>query len=222
MQILFLFRYVISFVLITLFLASCGSTDNNIGSDINSSTYDSMSSDTNNNVNTSKDANTQKNMQSTSGPIAVISVNGGVIEVQLDLQNAPNTSKNFIDLVNKKFYDGLTFHRVIPGFVAQGGDPKGDGTGGSDKTIDLEIKCEDGKMIKGKVADCVPMLKHKEGVIAMARSMDPNSASSQFYITLAQQPSLDGQYAVFGEVISGMDVVKEIKVGDIITSIRMK
>lgn len=175
------------------------------------------------NNNTTNNTNTKTNtITSENKAIAIINTNIGTIEVELDLINAPNTSKNFIDLVNKKFYDGLIFHRVIPGFVAQGGDPNGDGTGGSNKTIELEIKCEDGTMIIGKIADCVPLLKHEEGVIAMARAMDPNSASSQFYITLAPQPALDGQYAVFGKVISGMDIVKQIKVGDVITSIKMK
>jgi cyclophilin family peptidyl-prolyl cis-trans isomerase len=124
----------------------------------------------------------------------------GTFEAMLYENDAPITSANFIGLVEKKFYDGLTFHRVIPGFVAQGGCPKGDGTGGSGKTIPLET---------------TPKLKHdSEGVLAMARSAMPDSASSQFYITLAPQPHLDMGYAVFGKVISGMDVVQSLRIGD--------
>ena len=109
------------------------------------------------------------------------------------------TTKNFIDLVNSGFYNGLTFHRYEPGFVIQGGDPKGDGTGGSEKTIPLEIN---------------ENLKHVQGALAMARSNDPNSASSQFYITLNEAHFLDGNYAVFGKVISGMVVVDNLRTGD--------
>jgi len=123
----------------------------------------------------------------------------GTIKAELYTEKAPITTKNFIDLANSGFYNGLTFHRVEPDFVIQGGDPKGDGTGGSGKNIPLEIN---------------PDLTHIEGALAMARSQDPNSASSQFYITLAPTPFLDGQYAVFGKVVSGMETVKKIQVGD--------
>lgn len=130
---------------------------------------------------------------------AVIETNKGIIKAELYTDKAPITTKNFIDLANSGFYNGLTFHRVETGFVVQGGDPKGDGTGGSGKTISLEIN---------------PDLKHVKGALAMARSQNPNSASSQFYITLDETPFLDGSYAVFGKVVSGMDVVEKIKVGD--------
>ncbi|MBI3035058.1 peptidylprolyl isomerase [Candidatus Woesearchaeota archaeon] len=130
---------------------------------------------------------------------AIIETNKGIIKAELYTEKAPVTTKNFIDLANAGFYDGLTFHRVEPGFVIQGGDPKGDGTGGSGKTIPLEIN---------------PDLKHVKGALGMARSQDPNSASSQFYITLAETPFLDGNYAVFGKVIQGMDIVENIRVGD--------
>ncbi len=131
--------------------------------------------------------------------IATIETNKGIIKFELFEDKAPITTKNFIELAESGFYNGLTFHRVEPGFVIQGGDPNGDGTGGSGKTIPLEIS---------------PDLKHAKGVVAMARSQDPNSASSQFYITLANTPLLDGNYAVFGNVIEGMDVVESIQVGD--------
>lgn len=131
--------------------------------------------------------------------IATIETDKGIIKFELFEDKTPITTKNFIDLADSGFYNGLTFHRVEPGFVIQGGDPNGDGTGGSGKTIPLEIH---------------PDLKHVKGAVAMARTPDPNSATSQFYITLADAPFLDGDYAVFGKVIEGMDVVESIAVGD--------
>ena len=131
--------------------------------------------------------------------IAVIETDKGTIKAELYTDKAPITTKNFIELAGSGFYNGLAFHRVEQGFVVQGGDPNGDGTGGSEKTIPLEISQE---------------LKHVKGALAMARTQDPNSATSQFYITLAPTPFLDGNYAVFGKVIEGMEVVEQIKVGD--------
>jgi len=131
--------------------------------------------------------------------IATIVTDKGTIKFELYEKEAPITTKNFVDLAQKDFYNGLTFHRVEPGFVIQGGDPKGDGTGGSDKTIPLEI---------------APGLTHKKGAVAMARSNAPNSASSQFYIVLEDAKFLDGKYAIFGQVIEGQDVVKKIAIGD--------
>ncbi|MBI4452052.1 peptidylprolyl isomerase [Candidatus Woesearchaeota archaeon] len=131
--------------------------------------------------------------------IIVIETEKGTIKAELYTEKAPITAKNFIELANAGFYNGLSFHRVEPGFVVQGGDPKGDGTGGSGKNIPLEIHNE---------------LRHVEGALGMARSQDPNSASSQFYITLAPAHFLDENYAVFGKVISGMDVAKKIQAGD--------
>ena len=121
--------------------------------------------------------------------------------------DAPNTVKSFIYLTHVGFYDSLSFHRVIkdPPFVVQGGDPRGDGTGGPGYTIDAEFNDR----------------PHKEGTLSMARSSDPNSAGSQFYICLASQPHLDGNYTAFGEVIEGMDIVKDIEQGDIMKSIRI-
>ncbi|MBS1811589.1 MAG: peptidylprolyl isomerase [Acidobacteria bacterium] len=138
---------------------------------------------------------------------AVIETNKGTIKFQLNEDLAPITTANFIGLAESNFYDGLTFHRVEPGFVIQGGCPRGNGTGGSDKKIPLEVS---------------PNLKHGEaGAVAMARSSDPNSASSQFYITLAPTPFLDMNYAVFGRVTEGLDVVKQIRVGDTMTSVQI-
>ena len=131
--------------------------------------------------------------------IATIETDKGIIKVELYQNKAPITTKNFIELAQSGFYNGLIFHRVEPGFVVQGGDPKGDGTGGSKKTIPLEIH---------------PDLKHVKGAVAMARTNDPNSATSQFYITLSEVHQLDGNYAVFGKVTEGMDVVESIRVGD--------
>lgn len=126
--------------------------------------------------------------------------NGKKIEIELYPEIAPISCENFEKLVNQGFYDGLTFHRVIPGFMIQGGCPLGTGTGGP------------GWHIKGEFASngVENNLKHTRGVLSMARAMDPNSAGSQFFIMHADAPYLDGQYAAFGKVISGMDAVDEI------------
>ena len=124
----------------------------------------------------------------------------GTIDVQLDADTAPITVTNFIKLVQEDFYDGLTFHRIMDGFMIQGGDPLGNGTGGSDQTIKGEFK-------NNKVENNI---SHKRGVISMARSSDPDSASSQFFIVQTDSTFLDGDYAAFGEVTSGMDVVDAI------------
>ncbi len=131
-------------------------------------------------------------------PLAIIETEKGTIKFEMYPQDAPNTVANFIYLAKKGFYDGLTFHRVEPGFVIQGGDPNGNGTGGPGYHIKAEFNSR----------------KHLEGTVAMARADDPNSAGSQFYICLAPQPSLDGKYTVFGQVIEGLEVVKKIQVGD--------
>ena len=125
---------------------------------------------------------------------------GDVFYIELYPEIAPNTVNNFISLVKKGFYNGLCFHRVIEGFMIQGGDPKGNGTGGPGYTIRGEFSKN------GFKND----LKHKRGVISMARSMMPNSAGSQFFIMHADAPHLDGQYAAFGQVIDGMDVIDKI------------
>ncbi len=126
--------------------------------------------------------------------------NGGLIKIELDEQAAPITVANFKKLVKEGFYDGLTFHRIIPGFMIQGGDPNGNGTGGSEENIKGEFAAN----------GVNNPIRHKRGVISMARAMDPDSASSQFFIMHADAPHLDGQYAAFGHVTEGMDVVDEI------------
>ncbi len=132
---------------------------------------------------------------------AVITVKDyGDIKLVLDGDTAPITVKNFVELANSGFYDGLTFHRIIKGFMIQGGDPKGNGTGGSDKTIR-------GEFSKNGVENNI---SHKRGVISMARLQDNNSASSQFFIMHEDGDYLDGSYAAFGHVTEGMDVVDKI------------
>lgn len=126
--------------------------------------------------------------------------NYGTVSVELDGDTAPVTVQNFMDLANEGFYDGLTFHRIIDGFMIQGGDPNGDGTGGSDKNIVGEFAAN------GYEND----IAHTKGVISMARAQDPDSASSQFFIMVEDAPHLDGQYAAFGHVTEGQDVVDEI------------
>ena len=126
--------------------------------------------------------------------------NGGLIKIELYPEIAPKTVANFEKLVKEGFYDGLTFHRIIPGFMIQGGDPLGNGMGGSEENIYGEFR------MNGFQNN----LKHERGVISMARAQSPNSASSQFFIMHANAPHLDGGYAAFGRVIEGMDVVDEI------------
>ena len=136
-----------------------------------------------------------------SNPIVTIEMeNGDVIKAELYPEVAPNTVNNFISLINKGFYDGVIFHRVIPGFMIQGGDPQGTGTGGP------------GYSIRGEFTSnrFLNQLKHTRGVLSMARTMDPNSAGSQFFIMHEDAPHLDGQYAAFGKVIEGIEVVDEI------------
>ena len=125
---------------------------------------------------------------------------GSVIKLELDETAAPITAANYKKLVSEGFYDGLTFHRIIPGFMIQGGDPAGNGTGGSKENIKGEFQSNGFKN----------PIKHTRGVISMARAQDPNSASSQFFIMHADAPHLDGMYAAFGHVTEGMDVVDKI------------
>lgn len=139
------------------------------------------------------------------GPVAtdyveIVIKDYGTITAELYGEVAPETVANFLSLVDDGFYDGLTFHRIIAGFMMQGGDPKGNGTGGSDKTIKGEFAAN------GVDND----IKHVRGVLSMARAMAYDSASSQFFIMHADAPHLDGQYAAFGRVLSGMEVVDAI------------
>jgi len=130
---------------------------------------------------------------------AVITLESGAeIRIEFYPQDAPKTVENFVTLARKGFYNGLSFHRVVPGFVVQGGDPKGNGTGGPGYQIKAEFS----------------QRKHLRGTLAMARSQDPDSAGSQFYITYGPQPHLDGSYTVFGQVVAGMEHVDAIKQGD--------
>ena len=137
----------------------------------------------------------------TKNPIVTIEMNdGSLMKAELYPEIAPNTVANFISLVQKNFYDGVIFHRVIKGFMIQGGDPDGTGMGGPGYGIKGEFKQN------GFAND----LKHTEGVLSMARSMSPNSAGSQFFIMHKNSPHLDGAYAAFGKIIEGMDVVNKI------------
>lgn len=124
----------------------------------------------------------------------------GTVSVELDGDTAPITVQNFMDLANSGFYDGLTFHRIIDGFMIQGGDPNGDGTGGAENNIVGEFAAN----------GYDNNIEHVKGVISMARAQDPDSASSQFFIMVADAPHLDGQYAAFGHVTSGQEVVDKI------------
>ena len=136
-----------------------------------------------------------------SNPIITIQMkNGGVMKAELYPEIAPITVKNFVDLAAKGFYNGLIFHRVIPGFMIQGGDPEGVGTGGPGYTIKGEFTSN------GFKND----LRHTRGVLSMARAMDPDSAGSQFFIMHEDSPHLDGQYAAFGKIIEGIEVVDQI------------
>jgi peptidylprolyl isomerase/peptidyl-prolyl cis-trans isomerase B (cyclophilin B) len=138
--------------------------------------------------------------------VAVITLDkGGEIWIDFYPEDAPKTVANFVTLAQKGFYNGLTFHRVEPGFVVQGGDPKGNGTGGPGYTIKAEFNRR----------------QHVRGAVAMARAQDPDSAGSQFYICFKPAPFLDGQYTVFGIVTKGMDVVDKIKIGDRMKSVKI-
>ena len=134
-------------------------------------------------------------------PIVTIEMeNGDVMKAELYPEIAPNTVNNFISLVNKGFYDGVIFHRVIRGFMIQGGDPQGTGVGGPGYSIKGEFS------YNGFAND----LKHTKGVLSMARTMEPNSAGSQFFIMHDTSPHLDGQYAAFGKVVEGEDIIDKI------------
>lgn len=134
-------------------------------------------------------------------PIVTIEMeSGNIMKAELYPDVAPNTVNNFISLINKGFYDGVIFHRVIPGFMIQGGDPEGSGMGGPDYSI------------KGEFSDngFKNNLKHDKGILSMARTMNPNSAGSQFFIMVEKAPHLDGQYAAFGKIIEGIEEADRI------------
>ena len=141
--------------------------------------------------------------------VAVFDTSKGAIVVRLDGEGAPIHVANFCELAEKGFYDGLTFHRYEPGFVIQGGDPAGNGTGGPGYRIHEEYTSN-------------PRNSHEDGALAMARASDPNSAGSQFYFCLGAQHFLDPNYTVFGNTIEGMDVISKLRAGDLIRSIRIE
>jgi peptidyl-prolyl cis-trans isomerase B (cyclophilin B) len=138
--------------------------------------------------------------------LMTIHMDEGNIVIQLFPDAAPHTVARVVELIQKKFYNGLTFHRVEPNFVIQGGDPKGDGTGGSGVKLKAEFNSK----------------RHVKGTVSMARGSDPDSADSQFFICLSPQPYLDGKYTVIGQVISGMGVVQKIKIGDVMRQVTVR
>ena len=139
-------------------------------------------------------------------PAAVVTMEkGGEFRIDFYKEDAPKTVENFVTLARKGFYDGLTFHRVQPGVLVHGGDPRGDGSGGPGYTIKAEFN----------------QRKHERGAVAMARRVSPDTAGSQFYITTTGASELDGQYTVFGKVTSGMDVVDKIALGDKMKTVKI-
>lgn len=182
-----------------LCLTGCGSTDNNTAADrnVSSAAVSSPAADAESNV---ASDNEDSDLLSGKHHIKIKVKDYGTISVELDADVAPITVTNFVDLAKDGFYDGLTFHRIISEFMIQGGDPLGNGTGGSDKTIKGEFS-ENG--VENSIS-------HVRGTISMARSQDYDSASSQFFIMHKDNPGLDGQYAAFGTVTKGMEVVDKI------------
>ena len=179
----------LSAMLIVAGLTSCG-TDSTSGAEASSNTAGSKENST----------EETKNMLTGKHHVEITVKDKGVIAVELDADTAPITVTNFVELANSGFYNGLTFHRIIEGFMIQGGDPKGNGTGGSDKNIKGEFSANG---IKNDIS-------HERGVISMARSSAYDSASSQFFIMHKTSTHLDGQYAAFGHVTSGMDIVDDL------------
>ena len=139
-------------------------------------------------------------------PHIVIETDRGKLTLELYPDAAPRTVARFVELVKKGFYNGLTFHRVVPRFLIQGGDPAGDGTGGSGLPIPAEFSEK----------------KHGTGTVGMARLREPDSADSEFYICLEPQPFLDGKYTVFGQVVDGLDVLPKIQEGDVMRKVTLK
>jgi len=241
-------RVLVTFVIVAvLLMGGCSRQQSIFNSASPNSTVTDVSAKT-----TASEANNEaipgmNNLPRLEGKATVeMKVKGSPILIEVDGTDAPITAGNFVDLVKRGVYDGVTFHRVIgpqsnppqDPFVVQGGDPQSKdpkvplqllGTGsfvdpktGSPRYIPLEIKPKGAKEpVYGKTITEPPQLPHKLGVIAMARSQVPNSASSQFYFALADLPFLDGQYAVFGKVIKGMEVVNKIKQGDRIESAKV-
>jgi cyclophilin family peptidyl-prolyl cis-trans isomerase len=195
--------FFILFLMSAFIIAGCGKNENKTDVKKDEKKIDTVKTQTQNTQQTEqkkdtvkKDDGTVKSEEKSSGDIMQIVTTMGTIKIKLLPDKAPKTVARIEELVNKGFYNGIIFHRVIDGFMIQGGDPTGTGTQGSGQPIPDEFN-------NG--------LKHsKEGVVAMANTGRPNSQDSQFFITLAAQPHLDGHYTIFGEVISGMDIVKNI------------
>lgn len=150
------------------------------------------------NLETQKNPDLTPDAQGMSAATAIIVTRKGVMKFKFFPTDAPQTSKRIAELITQGFYNGLKFHRVVDGFVIQGGDPQGNGTGGSGQNLKAEFNKR----------------KHQEGTVAMARAADPNSADSQFYISFGPVPHLDGNYTVFGQVTEGLEVIRKIRVGD--------
>ncbi len=240
----FVFRPLMAIALVAL-LASCGTPTESASSAANTASAAGSSTSTAPVLGTDIVAIAAPSLPKLNGKATVVlTVNGKPITLEINGTDAPITSGNFVDLVKRGFYDGTAFHRVIPGFVAQGGDPYSKlknppgpvGTGGfidpktkKPRDIPLEIWPQGAstptysKTLKSAGVTQPPKLRHTRGALAMARSMMPDSASSQFYISLdnAGTASLDGDYAVFGTVKSGMEAVDQIKQGDRIESAKV-
>lgn len=181
--------------LLSLCLTGCGDTRENADKSTAKTTKKESFAE-------KKDAGTSNNQYLTGKHHAeIVIAEYGKLELELDADVAPITVTNFVNLAKKGFYNGLTFHRIMSGFMIQGGDPNGDGTGGSEETIKGEFKSN----------GIENTMSHKRGVISMARTQnDPDSASSQFFIVQADSDFLDGDYAAFGKVTAGMDIVDKI------------
>ena len=191
---------IIALIMIVSVISGCGSekTDTTV---TNAPGHVSSDSEDNNSNETDKIKESEDTALSDSNPIVTIEMeDGGIITIELYPDVAPNTVNNFISLINKGYYDGVIFHRVIPGFMIQGGDPDGNGMGGPGYAIKGEFSANGFKNT----------LAHTRGVISMARTKIPDSAGSQFFIMVNTASYLDGQYAAFGKVLSGMEVVDKI------------
>lgn len=190
-----LISIVLMAAMLSLCLTGCGSTKDNTDKSTAKTTKKESSAE-------KKDTDTSGSQYLTGKHHAEIEIaKYGKLELELDADIAPITVTNFVNLAKKGFYNGLTFHRIMSGFMIQGGDPNGDGTGGSEETIKGEFKSN----------GVENTMSHKRGVISMARTQnDPDSASSQFFIVQADSDFLDGDYAAFGKVTAGMDIVDKI------------
>ncbi|MBR3887877.1 MAG: peptidylprolyl isomerase [Clostridia bacterium] len=198
-------------VILTLGLVACGKDEEKNGGEFTNSTSQTDKTDvegkdeTMNNEQLVSANNPYKDVEK--NPVVTLEIKDlGIIKMELYPQVAPETVENFISLVNSGFYDGLIFHRVIPNFMIQGGDPDGNGTGGAEYNIVGEFGAN----------GITNNLSHTRGIVSMARSQDPNSASSQFFIVTTDSTYLDNQYAAFGKVLEGMDVADKIVNVDVI------